>query len=456
MRRIKATLLTILLLAAAALGARPVLAQGTSNPEPNAPPAAAGAAPAEAAQESATPAAAANATTASSAQTAALASMDPNDVRALLYKIYTSAYRLTDLASTLQLANLKISDQDRAALQQKLDNLRAALATLEKPRAEFYNNPASDTLGRQTLSALKALLPQLQDFETTLAQSAGAAQAKDYQQPAADLATLANRLEPYVSYLEAGSTPPAPAASAPPATATTRATATAPGAGAEIKTEEIQVSKAPVPLTSASTERPPLNPAELKQLLYKAYVPAFRVKDLLNQEQPERWRASTADQTAFNEARQVLEKRLVDLETWRGQFAESPQSLEDAFQTYRALWNLLEPIGTVSRIVGQDEDAKEGAEYHDRGQEMADVGEKLVPYITYLARYHDQTVQMFQENLMACENQLGYAMRPRAEAAVPMKNVIPVFQGRRRTRSQPPAATPQSTSPTKAKKRAKS
>jgi hypothetical protein len=402
MKWTKAVLLTAALLAVAGVGGRGtrlILAQtGASNPG-----------------NSAALAQATAGTASASPQTPAPVSMGPNDVRALLYKVYTTAYRVTDLAGTLQLGSLKISDQDRTSLGQKLDALRAALGALEKPRGDFYNRPDSESLGRETFSALKALLSQLDDFKTALAESAGAAQANDYQQSAAELAGLARQLEPYVSYLEARSAPPA----------------TARGSAAEMKTVEIQVSQAPIPLTSAVIQRPPLDPAEFKKLLYEAYVPAFRIKDVLGQEHPERWRASEADQGAFNAARQALQKQLVELETWRGQFAENPQNLEYGFQTYRALWSVLEPLETVSRIIGQSKDAKAGAEYRDRGQELAEVREKLVPYISYLMRYHDQTVQMFQQNLVACENQLGYAMRSRSEAAVPMKNIIPVFQGAR-------------------------
>jgi hypothetical protein len=395
-------------------GARPLLAR-TGAPDAESSgvvPAVPGSTQSEAAQTA--PAPSAMAGTASSSQAPAPVSLDPNDVRALLYKIYTAAYRVTDLAGTLQPGNLKISDQDQAALGQKLDALRAALAALEKPRSDFYNHPESAALGRETLSALKALLPQLDDFKAALAQLVGGAQANDYQQPVADLAGLTRQLEPYVSYLEAKEAPPAARAGA-----------------AEMKTEQIQAPTVFIPLKSASTEKPPLDPAELKQLLYKAYVPAFRVKDLLGQQHPERWHASDADRSAFNEARQLLEKRLAELETSGGQFAQNPQSLEYAFQTYRAMWNLLEPLAAVSRTAGHSENPKIGAEYRDRGQEIAEVREQLVPYISYLLRYQDQTAQTFQQNLVACENQLGYAMRPRMEAPVPMKNILPVFQGER-------------------------
>ena len=387
--------------------------EGTSAPP------APGAAPSGTSQTPTAPALATAGTASSAPQTSVPApsvSVDPNDVRALLYKIYTTAYRVTDLAATLQPSSLKISDQDRVTLGQKLDALRAALAALEKPRGEFYNHPESEILGRETLVALKTLLPQVDDFKTALAKSADAAQPNDYQQPAADLAALASQLEPYVNYLEASAASPA---------------ATARAGGAEMKTEEIQAPTAFVPITSTSTVKPPLDPNELKQLLYKAYVPAFRIKDLLGQERPERWHASEAEQGAFNSARQALEQRLAEFDTLRGQFVRNPQSLEDAFQTYRALWSVLPPLETVSRSVGQNADPQAGAEYRKRGQEMAEVREKLEPYINYLLKYHDQTVQTSQQNLIACENQLGYAMRPRAEAAVPMKNIIPVFQGAR-------------------------
>jgi len=341
--------------------------------------------------------------------------MPSGEVQAQLYKIYAAAYRIQDLAGTLHPDQWKVSDQDRASFAQTLNALRSRLEALEKPRGDFYNHPDDAALGRQTLAALKALRPQIDQFVAALAQSPDAAAAADYKQPAEDLAGFESQLEPYVAYLEAKELPPAGKAGA-----------------VELKTEEIHAAAPTPPITFTSAEKPPLSPAELKELLHQAYVPEYRLKDLLGQENTEHWSASQQERDAFNDARETLQSRLAEFEKWRGQFAEYPESLEDAFQAYVTLGNVLGPLDVVADRISHDESPQMGDNYRAPGRQMAAIQEKLLPYVTYLLRYHDQTLQAFRHNLAACEKQLSYAMRPQTQAAVPMKNVLPVFQGRRR------------------------
>jgi hypothetical protein len=343
--------------------------------------------------------------------------MPPADVQALLYKVYTAAYRIQDLAGTLQPDKWKVSDQDRASFVQTLNALRSALEALEKPRSDFHSHPEDAALGRAALTALKALQPQIDQFVAALAQSPDAAAAADYKQPAADLAGFASQLEPYVAYLEAKELPPS-----------------GKGGTVELKTEEVHVAAPSPPITFTSAEKPPLAPTELKALLDQVYVPEYRLKDLLGQENTEHWAASHAERGAFNDARAALETRLAEFEKWRGQWAESPENLEDAFQAYVALGDLFGSLDAVTDRISHYDGAQTADNYRAPGQEMAAVRDKLLPYVTYLLRYHDQTVQDFRHNLAACESQLSYAMRPQTQAAVPMKNVLPVFQGRRQAK----------------------
>ena len=77
------------------------------------------------------------------------------------------------------------------------------MAAVKKSRDDFYGSPADAELGRATVAAIQALLPELGNFINALKSSPGTASAKDYEQASADLSGLESQLEPYVAYLEA-------------------------------------------------------------------------------------------------------------------------------------------------------------------------------------------------------------------------------------------------------------
>ena len=339
--------------------------------------------------------------------------MTAGEVQALLYKIYAAGYRVTDLTASLPLDKWKLSDQERTALTDKSDALRAALAEEEKPRSEFYSHPDDRGLGRATVLALQSVSMRLDDFEAALEASPGAWAVSDYRQSAGELARLTHQLEPYVAYLEAKSSA---------------------GTG-PLETEVVRTAGTSPPLTrTSSAEPPPLSTGQLKAVLYQAYVPAFRLKDLLSQEHPNTWKASDAQRNAFHDASEALAGRLADLEKWRTQFEAHPDSLEAAFEAYVALGKLTEPANTVGHLVSQYESPELGNEYLNRAQQVANFRDQLEPYLGYLLSAYDQQTGTVERNFRACENELSYAMRPGRPEAVPMRNVNPVFQGHPATR----------------------
>lgn len=426
--------------------APPSPAASAAPPSPS--PAASNAAPAP---SPAAPAAPSAETAPAPAQPApAPVAMSPSDVRALLYKIYEARYRITDLTGTLPLDKSKVSDQDRAALTDKANSLRSVAAAVEKPRSDFYSHPEDLDLGRATVSALHSLLVQLDDFKAALEASPGAPAAADYQQSGADLATLTHQLEPYVAYLEAKEQPPA---------------STGTGSGG-LETEVVRPAEASAPLTGNSAEKPPLDDAQLKAVLYQAYMPAFRLRDLLSQEHPDSWKASEAQRNAFHDASQALGERLAELEKWRTQFEAHPESIEAAFEVYASLGKLTEPADTVGHLVSQYQDSKLGDEYLNRAQQVANFRDQIEPYLSYLLGTYDHQTGTVERNFRACENELSYAMRPNRPAPISMKNVNPIFQGhpRRRRAKSAEHATPahpevkkraEAKKPTEAKKSAK-
>jgi len=167
-------------------------------------------------------------------------------------------------------------------------------------------------------------------------------------------------------------------------------------------------------------------------VLYKAYIPAFRLQDLLSQEHPDQWRAPQADRTAFQDSAKTLSDRIAELEKWRDQLDSHPSSLEAAFEAYVSLGKLVGPADAVGRLVGQYGDPKAGAEYGQRAEQVEESRDQLEPYLDYLLRHHDHTTGAIERDFVTCENQLSYAMRPAVQRAAAMKNINPVFQGRGR------------------------
>jgi hypothetical protein len=358
------------------------------------------------------------------------ASLSAEQVRALLYKIYMATYRVTDLLSVLQPAQLHLSDADLVAFNQRVSSLRADLNILEKSRSELYNDPDHLEAGEETTKMLSTALAEIRGFADDLARDGDAGDAALYRQAAADMARWQQDLERYVGALEARS-----------AKLTPRSISRGPG----LTTETVTVPANTPPLNYTT---PPeggagyLKPADVKALLDKVYMAAYRASDLLTVLHPDRQKLSAIEYNNLVTDSEQVREALKELEPWRRQFAERPDSMYLAFQTYAAL-NVLGPgVGELGHAVTRLVDPNLGAQYGASSRELTDLERQLSAYVGYLVARQHQSVAALEDNLARCQSTLGYALMPRREPVIPMKNIVPQFKGRRARPHEPRSATP--------------
>lgn len=184
-----------------------------------------------------------------------------------------------------------------------------------------------------------------------------------------------------------------------------------------------------------------LEPAQVKELLRKVWLAEYRINDLLTEVHPERWKLADAARDSFRQTLETLRAQMAALEGWRSQLNGRPDNAYLAYATHAAMGAVLPRLDAVARSVTQRENASLGAQFSQADNQLFDLQQGLGLYLGALLRYQDQVLQATQGNLAACQNDLGYALRGRAAAAKPMKNVLPNFRGRGRS-SQRAVATP--------------
>jgi hypothetical protein len=338
--------------------------------------------------------------------------LEPAQLRDLLHRINVVAFRFTDLVGILQPDKWKMDDAARQSFNQTVETVHGQLKTLDENRTQFLEKPENLDLADKTDASITALLPGIEAVAAAVTQYDGPAQGTQYKQPGDQLRELQKSLQPYVLYLRAG----AEAAFAP-----------IPG----VQTEVIQPAATPKAIlpTDISGPAPPMPPEQLKQILYKMYVPAYRIQDVLSHEQPGNLKGSEAERASFNQALGALQAKLAEFEKVRNQFAASPTNAELAFQTYVSALSVQVPLEQVSHSLSTQGETKLADEFRQRGRELIAAQQELVPYISYFVNRWDRAAQMFQSNLAACEKQLNYAMHFHTQPATPLPNVNPEFQG---------------------------
>jgi hypothetical protein len=351
--------------------------------------------------------------------------LEPAQLRDLLQRIFVVTFRFKDLVSILQPDKWQMDDTARQSFNQTLETVRGQLKTLDENRTQFLERPENLDLAGQTDAAITALLPNLDVVAADVTQYDRPGQGAQYKQPGDQLRELQKSLHPYVVYLQA------------------KAEATlAPIPG--VQTEVIEPSTTPKAIlpTDISGPPPPMQLEQLKQVLYKMYVPTYRIQDVLSHEQPENSKASEAERASFGQARGALQAKLTEFEKVRNQFAASPGSADLAFQTYVSALSVQDPLEQVTHSLSTQGETKLADEFRQRGRELIAAQQELVPYISYFVNRWDRAAQMFQNNLAACEKQLNYAMHLRTQAAIPLPNINPEFQGHgRKTTSSTDTAT---------------
>ena len=388
----------------------------TPTPNPAAPAVAAPAArtPKKAVQPSTRPAAP------SGPPTSLGTNLPPAKVKDLLSKVYLASARLNDLLGLIQSQNWKMTNAERALLNDRLHGIQEQLKTLEKWRYQFYYHPRDLNSGQQTVSAIDHLIPSIQGVASAVTQYEGSSAGGQLDQPVQELADAEKPLLAYVMYLNAEIQKQL-----------TAQPVGLPG-GKTLETERITAPQAPpTPLTSMAAVTPPLTHAQVKAILYKLYISEFRIQDLLSQERPAQWKAPQSDRILLSQSQQTMLAQLRQVEKWRALFSEYPDNVYYAFQTYLSVLKLFHPLWLFSNQVSQYESANLGSDYRRRANDLEANLNDLLPYVSFILKNEAETTQMFQADLANCQNELGYAMHGAVRSATPIRNIVPAFQGRR-------------------------
>jgi len=216
------------------------------------------------------------------------------------------------------------------------------------------------------------------------------------------------------------------------------ATSTAPAP----QTQKIDVSQtSQTQLRALSGEPGDLDPAAMKQWLHKVWLAEYRVNDLLTQVHPERWKMADAARTSFGKTLATLRTQMDSLEQWRAQYEKRPDNIYLGYETYVAINTLLPRLEGIARDISRHENPSLGTQFSQAGNQLFDLQQTLGPFLSFLLRNQDQILAAAESNLASCQNELSFAMRGRAAPAKPMKNILPEFKGRRRSKSKPAATT---------------
>jgi hypothetical protein len=351
---------------------------------------------------------------------------EPQQVQKLLLNVYLASARIKDLLSVVQPQEWKMAGGERTAFEQQLQSVQTGFANLEKWRYDFASHLQNTDSADQTVAAISTLLPQIQQIGVIVGQFEGQKAAAQFEQPQGELAGLENSIASYVASLRA--TYHAELAAAPR------------GSSGSLQTERIAVTAPPPPTPYLPGLTPPLTSSQVKAVLYEIYTSVYRIRDLLSQERPDEWKASLPERTAATHARASILSEASELEKWRGLFSEYPDNMYDAFQLYRSVQELVQPLQAFSLGVDRYENASLASDYSRRaGDLQARLGD-LIPYINFFLQHESHNIDLYQSDLATCQNRLSYAMHGFIHPAIPMKNIVPDFKGRRVRRTKAKAA----------------
>ena len=202
----------------------------------------------------------------------------------------------------------------------------------------------------------------------------------------------------------------------------------------EIQTETIVApGQTPAVPSAQAAATGYLEPAQLKALAHKIWLAQYRLNDLLAQVHPEKWKTPLPARQSFEKSLESLRQTLAAQENWRSQLEARPDSLYLGFQTYLAISAVLPRVDGVAHSVSQNENASFGAQFSQAANQLFDLQQAIEPHLAYLLKNQDNAMIIQQTNLAGCQNELNFAEHDKEGHATPMKNIAPVFQGRKRT-----------------------
>jgi len=124
--------------------------------------------------------------------------MTPAQVKAILYKIYVSEFRIHDLLGQERPEQWKASPAERALINQARETLLSQLATLEMWRARLNQDTGNMYDAFQVFRSIDNVFHPLRVFSREVVRYQGAGLGEPYRRRANDLEASLNALMPYV------------------------------------------------------------------------------------------------------------------------------------------------------------------------------------------------------------------------------------------------------------------
>ncbi len=206
-----------------------------------------------------------------------------------------------------------------------------------------------------------------------------------------------------------------------------------PAQGAQTASLQTETISPPQPAQANQPVNAPgyMDRAQVEVLAQKIGAMDFRIEDLLKAVHPDKWIVSNIIRNSLTQTLGNLHTAMDTLEAWRSEFEKRPDSIYYGFQTYAAINAALPRLDGVAHAVSQYENPTLGAQYSQAGDQLFDLQQILQPYIAYLLRSPDQILFVSQNNLAACQKQLGTALNGQSGPATPLKNTFVEFHARR-------------------------
>ena len=127
--------------------------------------------------------------------------LEPQQVKALLHRMYLAQFRLNDLLAQVHPDNWKMQPAARESFKESMETLRKAIAAEEDWRSQFDARPDSLYLGFQTYVAISAVLPRIDGVAHSVSHYENPSFGAQYSQAGNQLFDLQQLIEPHLSYL---------------------------------------------------------------------------------------------------------------------------------------------------------------------------------------------------------------------------------------------------------------
>jgi hypothetical protein len=336
-------------------------------------------------------------------------------IKQAMLNVYLDTARIKDLLSVAQPGQWKMTDSERAMFSEQVLSVESDLATLEKWRYPFSYDVGNLNDGKNTAAAITALLANLRQLQGAVSQFESPSRAAEFNPPSTALTGIESQLQSYLTNMAAQQQKKMAAIENSNGLETVRiAPRTAP----------------PPPVSAFGPAKPPLAPAQVKAILAQIYSSVFRIRDLLSQEHPASWKATSSERTVGGMARSTLLSRAGRIENWRALFSEHTDNMYYGFQVYRTVENLFQPLDVFRRSVAAHESTALAGDYARRSADLQNNLDQLTPYIGFILEHESNGIALYQADLANCQTKLGYAMHGLLPAPTAMRDVLPVFQGR--------------------------